>query len=171
VHPYQLEQVRLGDGVALLALADDEGGDDRQRQRDGDAHDGAVTERGREVDAAADLLDVGADHVHADAAAGDVGDGLGGGEAGPEDEVEDCAAAHPGEVLGGDEALLDRLAPDPGRVDARPVVADLHDHLAGLVVGPQRQRAAARLAGGLADVGALDAVVDGVADQVGERGP
>ena len=41
---------------------------------------------------AADLLDVGLDHVHADAAAGDVGDLLGRGEPGQEDQVQPARA-------------------------------------------------------------------------------
>ena len=45
---------------------------------------------GREfdVDQPADPLDIGADHIHADAAAGNGGDRAGGRQAGREDEIE-----------------------------------------------------------------------------------
>ena len=54
-------------------------------------------------------------------------------------------------------------------IDAAAVVGDVDPHLAGLVVGPQRDRALGLLAGGGADFRRLDAVVDRVAHQVGER--
>ena len=62
-------------------------------------------------DVAAELVDVALDDVHADAAAGDVADDVGGGEAGREDEVEDALL---GQLLvGADEAALARLREDP----------------------------------------------------------
>ena len=61
-------------------------------------------------DVAAELVDVALDHVHADAAAGDVADHVGGGEAGREDQVEDALL---GQLLvGRDEAALARLRED-----------------------------------------------------------
>ena len=54
-------------------------------------------------------------------------------------------------------------------LDAGAVVGDVDPHLAGLVIGPQRDGALGLLAGGRANVGPLDAVVDRVADQVRER--
>ena len=70
---------------------------------------------------------------------------------------------------GGDQAALDGLAAELGRVDAGAVVGDLDHDLAALVAGPQGQHALGRLAGGLAGVRGLDAVVDRVADEVGQR--
>ena len=50
-----------------------------------------------QLDGAADALDIGAHHVHADAAAGDAGHLLGGGKARPEDELQDLLLAHAGD--------------------------------------------------------------------------
>ena len=54
-------------------------------------------------------------------------------------------------------------------VDAGAVVGDLDDDLAALVPGAQGEHALGRLADPHAGVGVLDAVVDGVADQVRQR--
>ena len=75
VEAHQLQQVDLRDREHVLVTADEERRDDRQRQRDLDADRGALAgDRADDVDDAADLLDVRLDDVHADAAAGDVGD-------------------------------------------------------------------------------------------------
>ena len=79
---HQLEHGELRHGEALAAGFDDQRRDDRQRQRDLDREGGAVAGRRLQLDGAADLLDVGAHHVHADAAAGDAGHFRRGGEAG-----------------------------------------------------------------------------------------
>ena len=56
-----------------------------------------------DVDGAADLVDIGAHHVHADAAAGDRGDGGRGGEARREDELVDLGFRHLLQLSLGDE--------------------------------------------------------------------
>ena len=63
-----------------------------------------------QLDRAADLLDVGPHHVHADAAAGDAGHLFGGREAGREDEAAGSAArVMRGELGLGRQAVLERL--------------------------------------------------------------
>ena len=112
------------------------------------------------VDRAADLLDVGAHHVHADAAAGDVGDLGGGGEARREDELVDLRVRQlVGDSASGDEPLRDRLGPDPRDVEAAAVVGDLDDDVAALVIGREADAASLRLAGGEPLARRLDAVV------------
>src|SRR5690606_36068253 len=118
---------------------------------------------------AADPFDVGADHVHADPATGDVGDLGGGGEAGPEDQVDQVLGLHPGCRLAGDHSTAYGDLGDLGGVDALAVVGDLDDHLAALVAGLQQQPAARGPALGDPVLRPLDAVVQGVADQVGQR--
>ena len=54
----------------------------------------AAPERAVDLDDAADPLDIGAHHVHADAAPGDRGDRRRGGQAGREDQLEPLAARH-----------------------------------------------------------------------------
>jgi hypothetical protein len=69
---------------------------ERQRQRE----HRAVARRRLDGDAAAHASDVAAHDVHADAAAGDVGDLLGGGEPRGEDQVDHLALAQARALLG-----------------------------------------------------------------------
>ncbi len=122
-----------------------------------------------DLDGTADAFDVGLDDVHADAAAGHVGHRGGGREAGPEDEREDLAAVHAREGVPRDDAAFDRDARDLVRVHAGAVVGDLDDDVSTLVVRPERQYPLGRLADREPVGGRLDAVVDRVAHQVGQR--
>ena len=67
--------------------------DDGQGQRHAQGHARALARRAVDLDDAADPLDVGADDVHADAAAGNRGDLLGGRQAGFEDQRQLLARA------------------------------------------------------------------------------
>ena len=78
---HQFQDGKLRYGKALGAGFDDERGDDRQRQRYFDRECRSRARPRFQVDRAADLLDVGAHHVHADAAAGNAGDRRSGREA------------------------------------------------------------------------------------------
>jgi hypothetical protein len=109
---HQLAHAELRDGEALAARPDDHRGDDRQRQRDLDGEGGAAPLDGDQVHLAADLLDVGADHVHADTAAGEVCDRLRGGEARCEDEAVNLGVGQARHVSRADQALGDGLVPD-----------------------------------------------------------
>ena len=71
---HQFDHRHLRDGEAVAAGLDDQRGDDRQRQRDLDGEAQALAGHRLDVDGAADLIDIGADDVHADAAAGYGGD-------------------------------------------------------------------------------------------------
>jgi hypothetical protein len=86
---HQLDHRELRDRKAVAAGFHDQRRDDGERQRDLDGDAGALAGHRLDVDGAADLVDIGAHHVHADAAAGDAGDGGGGGEARREDELVD----------------------------------------------------------------------------------
>jgi len=66
----QLQNADLRYGEALAAAFDDQGRYDGQGQRDLDRQRGALALDRIQFDRAADLLDVGAHHVHADAATG-----------------------------------------------------------------------------------------------------
>ena len=144
--PDQLQQADLGDGVAVAAAGDGQRRDDGQRQRDLHLDGGARARAALDRHRAADLLDVGPHHVHADAAAGEVRHLVRRREAGQEDQVDQLALAQAVGLLGGDELGLDRLVADALRVDAAAVVGDLDDDLAALVEGVQRQPAFGRLA-------------------------
>jgi hypothetical protein len=71
--------------------------------------------------------------------------------------------------IGRDEALFDGLGQHALAVDAAPVVGDADQDAARTVFGRKREGAFRVLAAGEALLGRLDAVVDGVADEVGER--
>ena len=89
---HQLDQADLRNGEALAAAGDHQRGNDGQGEGNLDLQQRALARGALEIDHAADLLDVGLHHVHADAAAGDVGDLLGGGEARQEDQVQRARA-------------------------------------------------------------------------------
>ena len=70
----------------LAAGADRQRGNDGQGQRHAEREADALARPAFEIDDAADPLDIGADDVHADAAAGNGGDLAGGRQAGLEDQ-------------------------------------------------------------------------------------
>ena len=98
---------------------------------------GALAGHRLDVDGAADLVDIGAHHVHADAAAGDRGDGGRGREARREDELVDLGFGHLLQFGLGDETVLERLGLDPLGVEPAAVVGDADDDVAALVIGGQ----------------------------------
>ena len=121
----------------------------------------------RDRDAPAQRLDRALDHVHADAAAGDVGDGRGGREARQEDQVVDFPV---GELrVGGDQSVLIAISRTRGRSMPAPSSAT------SMMMRPERCAAARRtlpcagLPAAIAHFRLLEAVVDRVADHVGQR--
>src|SRR5262245_6988487 len=85
-----------------------------------------------------------------------------------EDQAHRIAIAHACSLFGGDDALGYSLFLEAGWVDAGTVVGDVDSDLTGLMVGTQLDRAARILALGRTNFRSLDAVVDGVANQVGQ---
>jgi hypothetical protein len=71
--------------------------------------------------------------------------------------------------VGRDDAALDGLGQDSVAVQAAAVVADFDDDAASVVEGAQHQSAPGRFAGRQSPLGRFDAVVHGVAHQMGER--
>ena len=110
----------------------------------------ALAERRVDVDRAADPLDVGLHHVHADAAAGHVGDLASAVEKpGWKTSAMMSRGVHRRRpARRGARPLLDGLLRDPLDVDAGAVVGDLDRDVAALVVRPQRERALRVLARG-----------------------
>ncbi len=80
-----------------------------------------------------------------------------------------CAGGHAVGLLGRDEAGGPRLADQSFAVDAAAVVGDLDQYLVAGLAGGDPERAGGLLAGLGAQLGRLDAVVDRVADDMGER--
>ena len=138
-------------------------------QRHGQFQLAAVTQPRLHAQGAAQLGHAGLDHVHADAAAGDVRHRRGGAEAGTEDQFVALGLAQAGGLGAVQQALLDRLAAQDVRVHAVAVVADRdHDALAALA-GGEHDAALSRLAVALAFVRHFHAMVEGVAQQVNQR--
>ncbi len=140
--------------------------EDGQGQRQADHHAGAVAGIAFQLDFATQCLDVAADHIHADTAAGQIGDRIGGGEARLEDQIPDLRI---GRIVRHVQAALGGLGQDPLAVQAATVVADLNDDMPALVRGGEGNRAGLFLAGGAAGVGHFQAVIDRIADQVHQR--
>src|SRR5262249_46445837 len=90
----QFDHRELGNRKAVTAGFHDQGGDDGQGQRDFYRDRAALAGDALDVDGAADLVDIGAHHVHADAAAGHRGDGGGGREAPRKEERMNLGIHH-----------------------------------------------------------------------------
>ena len=108
-------------------------------------------------------------HVHADPAAGNIGDCFGRREPRLEDEVQRFPVAQLLGLLGPQEPFVDGLLLEPRDVDSRAVIADFDVDLSALVIGAQGQRPFGRLARSKAGFRRLDAVIARVTDQVHER--
>ena len=169
VHADQFDHGQLRDREALAAGLHDQRRNDGERQRNLDGEVEALARHRLHVDAAADLVDVVAHHVHADAAAGHAGDLLGGREAGREDELLDLGFRHLVELGLGRESIGQRLVPDPFGIEATAVVGHADDDMAALVIGGQPDDAFLRLAGGDPIGPRLQPVIGGVAHHVCER--
>ncbi len=110
---------QLRNGKAVAACLDDQCRDDGERERNFDGEAQSRAGHRLHVDGAADLIDIVAHNVHADAAAGNVGDFRGGGEAGREDELVNLRFR---QFLGfgfGNQTLRDGLGLDARRCRAR----------------------------------------------------
>jgi hypothetical protein len=78
----------LRDGIAFRAAGHGQGGDNGQGERDLELERRAAADRAFDLDGAADLLDIGAHDVHADAAPGEIGHLVRRGKSGLEDEID-----------------------------------------------------------------------------------
>jgi hypothetical protein len=107
------------------------------------------------------LADFAGDHVHADAATGEAADGLGGREAGLQDQhVEVGITQHRIRL---DQAAFDRARANRGTIDAAAVVADLQHHFRTFAPDRDADAAFLALAGLAAYVRRLQAMRHGIA--------
>src|SRR5690606_29661630 len=106
-----------------------------QCQRPRDKESAAVATLGVHLAAAAYLFDVATHHVHAHPAARHVGDDVGGGEAGQEDEIVDIGLGQFG--IGADQLFLQGLFQDLFGIEAGAIVGYTDHHAAALVRSAQ----------------------------------
>lgn len=119
--------------------------------------------------AAAQLADHVLHGVQSDAATGHLGDLLAHAEAGQEEKRQEFLLAQLRHGLGGGELAIEHGLAQALQIDAAAVVAQFQDQHAGVVAGADGDPALGRLAGGEAGFRRLDTVIDGIAQQVGER--
>ena len=122
-------------------------------------------------DGAADALDIGLHHIHADAAAADRGDRGRRREAGAQDEALDLHVVHDIELGLAGEPLVEDAGADLVDRQAAAVIGDLDHDMAAFMEGVQRDAAALGLSRGEAVGGGLEPVIGRVAHHMGERGP
>ena len=122
-----------------------------------------------DFDFAVERVEIGADNVETDAAAGEFRFRMRGGEAGTEKHFAEFAF---GEPVGGDRATRARrsmAAADAIVIDAAAVVFDFDVDVVAAMIGADETRAVFGFASVAARVGVFDAVRDGIADEVNER--
>src|SRR5271157_1952670 len=157
------------EGELVHTFAHEEDPDHRQRQGQLHADGRSLTGRTVHDNIALNVADGGLDHVHADAAPRHRGHRGGGGQARLEDELEDFLARQRGGLFGVHQTVFDRLGEHSVGVDALTVVTDLNDGVRAVVVGAQDDVAGFGLAPGQSRFGILDAVVEGVPQDVQQR--
>ncbi len=139
----------------------------RQRQRQMDREVRTFAGFRQDFDAATERRGFGSDHVHADAASGQLGDFFRGREAGVENQIGHLGIGQDA-VIGQQTGRLG-LAADAGQVQPLSVIRELdHDFVAFLAYLDQ-QFADIGLAAGLAQFARFDAVHDRIAQQMLER--
>ncbi len=153
--------------VELLVGAHDECVTDRERQRQAHREHRALAGLALHVQCAAQALDLGCNHVHADAAAGLLGDRTRGGEPRLEDELHRILIAQG--LPGRDEAERLTFVADRLQIHAAAVIGETHHDLGALPMQLQQDPAGVGFAALHALFGLLDAVHDGVAQHVFER--
>src|SRR5208337_4274968 len=157
-----------GHGKKAAAHAEEQGLNAGECERNAQLDAGALAQGAGDVDGALEAVEDGAHNVHADAAAGDFGDLGSGAETGLENEIEDVLRVEALSVFGFQQAVVNGLVANEVEIDAAAIVADFDDHLCALMIGIEKNGAASGLSRIEALAGRLDAVIDGVADEVGE---
>ncbi|MCY1499574.1 hypothetical protein D9M68_335960 [compost metagenome] len=166
-HPHDAFDGVQRDGVEVLAGEHHQCSVHRHGERQADEEAATLTRRRVDAHGAAELFHLGMHHIHADATTGNLGDLVGGGEARFEDELQHLVVGEVG--VGVHHAALDGLATHGLELDAGTVVGQGQDDVATLAAEVQADGAGLRLAGIAARLGALDTVVDGIAQHVFQR--
>ncbi len=145
-YPHQLHHRDLRHGEALARALHDQRRYDRQRQRNLDREHSALTRHRLHVDGAADLIHVVLDHIHPDAAAGDVGNLVCGRHAGGEYEALNLRFRHLVELGLGREPRGQHLGADFCGIQPAPVIRNCDDDIAAFMPRGEPDGCAFRLA-------------------------
>src|SRR5690554_3259669 len=161
-----LLDVGTRDREGLAARFDRETWQDAERERDANKEASALAWKRFDLERAAELLDVGTHHVHADTAARNRSDTVRGGQTRLKDQVNLLRAGHFGGTLSRDEAGVHGLLGEPVAIDTATIVHDADVDRIARLTGGHGQDACFAL-GGCAALGRrLNAVIDGIADDV-----
>src|SRR5579872_5603193 len=167
--PHQFQHGKLRDCETLAARFNDESRNDRQRERNLYGECRSYVRPRLQFYGAADLLHIGADHVHADSTPGNASDGGCGRKAGRKDQVADFRIRLGGQFALAQQTLFQREGADPLNVETAAVIGNLDDDVAALVAGRQPNPAGSWLAGCKPFSRAFDAVIGAVADEMRQR--
>src|SRR3954466_12991791 len=134
--PHQFEQADLRDSVSIASAGHDQRRDDGQRKGNLHPYSRALPGFGLQVDRATDLFDVRLDHIHPNAAAGDVSYFFCRGEAREKNEVRNLTLRHPGRLVRGDQSLLNGLTAELFIIEPGPIIRNFDVDLASFVKSP-----------------------------------
>src|SRR2546423_216633 len=156
-------------GIQALLDPEQQSLDDRESQRQLQAEGRALAQLGFQTHRSFQAVQHALHDIHADPASGNFGDLLGRAEAGTEDIIQGFGFRELGEFFRRRQPEFDGLGANLLDIDAASVVADFHDYLIPMVVGIQPNCSLRALAELAAFFRRLNAVADGVADQMGQR--
>ncbi len=120
-----------------------------------------------DVDASAEILNVTANDIHPDAAAGDIGNTLSRGEARHKNQIVDLVFRE--RHIACDQPAFTCFLENALGIDPRAVVTHLDDDPSAAMLGRKPYRAFLGFARGRTRFRRFDAVIDGVANDMGER--
>src|SRR5450631_3097165 len=148
MHAHKLLDRELWDSEALIADLHDERRDDGKRERNFYSEVRALANNRLDVDAAADLVDIGPHHVHTDTAARHARNLVSGRKARCKDEFMDSRLRHFFNLGFRGQSRSDRLRLDPLGIEPTAIVSNPNDDVPALVIGGEPDRSLRLLAGG-----------------------
>lgn len=165
----QLNNAELRNREPHTGRVHDQRGHDRKGQWNPDDKRGAPGRCRCKFHGAANRHDIAANHIHADAAAGNLAHRIRGRKAGLENEIADFGIAQSIELHGRSQTLGKRLAPHGLNVETLAVVGYFDDDTAPLLRCPEADPAGCRLAGLGAPARVFQAMIGGIAHHMRQR--
>ena len=159
------------DGVHLLLHANKHRLNDGKSQRQLDLKDRAFIDVCLDIHVSRECFDLTAHNVHTDAASGDVCNLFRCREPRQEDQANGIRIVEAVRLTLRNHSLLDRLSANLVRINARTVIRDHDDDVISLMTRNESDLADARFPLCLTRIGALNTVVEGVAQKVHDRIP